>query len=699
MRLLNTKTFHLAEFYTDIPTYAILSHTWEKEEVTFQDIQNLDIAKRKVGWQKINNACTYARRYHFEWIWIDTCCIDKCSSAELSEAINSMYQYYEDSQVCYAYLCDVSSEEDPRDANAGFRKSKWFERGWTLQELIAPRYVVILDKEWKEVGTRWSLRDAISAITSIPIKVLEDGDTEGYSIAQKMSWAAWRKTTRPEDMAYCLMGLFGVNMPPIYGEGGSKAFMRLQQEIIKYSDDRSIFAWIAECPSQYNHNKESRGLLARSPYEFRVSSEVSVSQSDLDKSSFSFGNNGLHINLPLFPVAKFGDDVFLASLDCCTQDGRHIGLYLEKINGHQYVRYLPDQLPLIDRLSPNSFPSPRELVVKETCTARRILMPEKDEYNIGSRKIHIELLSPQIIFIRRYLVQQYPLGMKICSENPKTITIGPGHEGATLALEYRTKAGEQYIIAFDIEPGLPGVLMHIGLVEDSRYQPDWINIGKLLHRGGRVLSPLEGTDTGLLSCAVQMTGNSLESILEVDYILESSPSYLPLRRILPPPAMGFNIQTAATSCVHFMSTFLLFQEAFPPNFSSRADSDLDITFISVSDEPQNKWRVLAYKRTSNVQKGAVYVVLGLHESGNPWIYLISKSNERLETEKIWKSYLDSGSRAKIRQDCQRNKASVQLTNNISMAVTLEERTILQLGVYTLKRAIHGGRRHLMSWEN
>ncbi|KAF5340123.1 hypothetical protein D9758_013181, partial [Tetrapyrgos nigripes] len=187
MRLLNTKTLKLEEFYTDIPPYAILSHTWEKEEVTFQDVQNLKVAKQKAGYAKIQNACVHARKYDFEWIWIDSCCINKESSAELSEAINSMYQYYEDAKVCYVYLCDVSAEYHPRNPKSRFRDSRWFKRGWTLQELLAPLYVVFLDKDWERIGTRWSLRDVVSAITSIPEQVFEGCDIEQYSVAQRMS--------------------------------------------------------------------------------------------------------------------------------------------------------------------------------------------------------------------------------------------------------------------------------------------------------------------------------------------------------------------------------------------------------------------------------------------------------------------------------------------------------------------------------
>jgi hypothetical protein len=109
----------------------------------------------------------------------NTCYIDKTSSAELSEAINSMYHWYQESGVCYTYLADV-----PPNA---FSKSRWFTRGWTLQELIAPSTVIFLDQKWQEIGTKSSLQEVISEITSIPTNILLGGDLEGASIAQRMS--------------------------------------------------------------------------------------------------------------------------------------------------------------------------------------------------------------------------------------------------------------------------------------------------------------------------------------------------------------------------------------------------------------------------------------------------------------------------------------------------------------------------------
>src|SRR3984885_15797145 len=258
MRLLNTTKRELEEFGgNEIPLYAILSHTWGESEITFQDIEG--DAEEKVGYEKVRETCSRAAADGFDYVWIDTCCIDKTSSAELSEAINSMYRWYQESGVCYAYLADVPPNAvDYQTGTIGpeFSKSRWFTRGWTLQELIAPSTVIILDQKWQEIGTKSSLQRVISEITGIPTNILLGGDLEDASIAQRMSWASKRKTTRIEDLAYCLMGIFGINMPLLYGEG-ERAFTRLQEEIMKVSDDHSLFAW--------KSSEKYAGLLTTSP--------------------------------------------------------------------------------------------------------------------------------------------------------------------------------------------------------------------------------------------------------------------------------------------------------------------------------------------------------------------------------------------------------------------------------------------------
>ena len=222
------------------PPYAILSHTWERGEVSFDDLPR-EHAKQMQGYGKITNCCALALSDGFEYVWIDTCCIDKRSSAELSEAINSMYAWYQNAQKCYVFLADVPTGEDCCEEDSTFRKSRWFTRGWTLQELLAPSTVEFYGQDWHEIGTRFVLKDVLTEITGIDHDILLDGKFETASIAKKMSWASKRTTTRVEDIAYCLLGIFGVNMPTLYGEG-RHAFTRLQHVIIQTSNDHSIFA-------------------------------------------------------------------------------------------------------------------------------------------------------------------------------------------------------------------------------------------------------------------------------------------------------------------------------------------------------------------------------------------------------------------------------------------------------------------------
>lgn len=259
MRLLSTSTRQLCEFQSaDIPPYAILSHTWEEEEVLYADIQN-DLATDKVGYAKVVGFCKEAAAKGLEWAWIDTCCIDKTSSAELSEAINSMYQWYANADICIVYLHDFHGDA------GDIKDSRWFTRGWTLQELIAPEHAEFYSGDWEEIGSKLSLAHTLSSITGIPANVLRgDRSPSTCSVAQRMSWASERKTTREEDTAYCLLGLFDVNMPLIYGEG-RKSFVRLQEQILRQEEDYTIFAWAD--PFSLSQSTSS-GFLASSPNVF-----------------------------------------------------------------------------------------------------------------------------------------------------------------------------------------------------------------------------------------------------------------------------------------------------------------------------------------------------------------------------------------------------------------------------------------------
>ncbi|KAI5998206.1 heterokaryon incompatibility protein-domain-containing protein, partial [Pisolithus albus] len=231
--------------------YAILSHRWgtevSYEEMVKMEEQEREKLKQHGGYQKIIKTCEQAMKDGYKWLWVDTCCIDKRSSSELSEAINSMYRWYQNARVCYAYLSDVESVFPSEQDNGKYGHSngwpEWFIRGWTLQELIAPKQVEFFNKDWIPIGNKKYLAPILEDITGIPCAALTNGLAASRpSIAQIMSWAADRKTMREEDRAYSLMGLFGVNMPMLYGEGG-KAFQRLQLEIIRISSDHSIFAW------------------------------------------------------------------------------------------------------------------------------------------------------------------------------------------------------------------------------------------------------------------------------------------------------------------------------------------------------------------------------------------------------------------------------------------------------------------------
>ncbi|PKS09811.1 hypothetical protein jhhlp_004434 [Lomentospora prolificans] len=260
IRLLNASTYRFEEFHTQIPPYAILSHTWGNDEVLYQDLlKGFSAVATRKGFSKIKGCCAQARSVGFEWVWIDTCCIDKTSSAEMSDAINSMYRWYRDAGVCYVHLADV-----PR-----FRltDSVWFERGWTLQELIAPKYVEFYTSDWIEIGTKSSLESTISAATGISVEVLRGQSPRTCTVAERLSWAAGRQTTRLEDEAYCLFGILDINMPVIYGEG-QRAFERLQQEILRQSEDFSILAW-SPWVGRHPIGSSPSGVLAQSPAAFK----------------------------------------------------------------------------------------------------------------------------------------------------------------------------------------------------------------------------------------------------------------------------------------------------------------------------------------------------------------------------------------------------------------------------------------------
>lgn len=279
MRLLHTRKFHLNLFIPgQTPDYVILSHRWGEEEVVFDDFLSGDItspdhpARLKEGFRKILGACSLAAKDGYEWIWVDSCCIDKSSSAILQESINSMWSYYANSNICYVYMADVPDEV--AGWTTQFSNSKWFTRGWTLQELIAPCLVEFYAENWSAIGTKIQRCDEIAARTYITTAILLDPKlVEQESAASRMSWAAHRQVTREEDETYSLLGLFQVNMPMLYGEGRAKAFARLQEAIYNATRDDSLFLF------KYSAYTDKLSLLSDCPTRFCPRMECTACQS------------------------------------------------------------------------------------------------------------------------------------------------------------------------------------------------------------------------------------------------------------------------------------------------------------------------------------------------------------------------------------------------------------------------------------
>jgi len=360
MRLINVKAFlereclireekqverhtKVLEFADDETTeYAILSHRWIAQEVDYNEMVKLakmveerDEIRQRDGYRKILQSCEQAQKDGYGWLWVDTCCIDKRSSAELSEAINSMYRWYENAKVCYAYLHDVPdpwfptvSDDEKYPDFGGW--PEWFSRGWTLQELIAPSNVQFFNKNWKSIGDKRTLAPTLVGITGIPAHILTYGLCGNRPcVAQIVSWAANRMTTRVEDRAYSLMGLLDVNMPMLYGEG-KKAFRRLQLEIIRASNDQSIFAWD---PSMEKDQPGS--ILADDPSDFEDCGRMELmghdefiqslkEEAELDSvgdrlGSFSITNRGIQIWLLLRPY--HGSRTFFQARLPCRRPG------------------------------------------------------------------------------------------------------------------------------------------------------------------------------------------------------------------------------------------------------------------------------------------------------------------------------------------------------------------------------------------
>lgn len=360
MWLINVCTRRLEEFVgVDVPPYAILSHTWVRDqEVTFWEMRHPEAVDRallrRAGWLKIMGTCRQAVRDGLRYAWVDTCCIDKSSSAELSEAINSMFRWYQRAALCYVFLNDLddfspkwAEGEDMDGLQASMKHCRWFTRSWTLQELIAPLRINFFNKNWWFCFTKARASKALSAITGIHVGVLNhDQDLSAFSVAQKMSWAATRQATRKEDVAYSLLGIFDINMPLLYGEE-ERAFFRLQEEIIRSCPDTTIFAWTLPREQSEQTSKGPRsmyhGVMASSPAFFRLCAKA-ASLAGESMYDFSMSNRGIKLRAQV-QVLRFTGLL----LPVCRKQGQDCGVRVRNTGGSSFVRQDAHNLYLLGR--------------------------------------------------------------------------------------------------------------------------------------------------------------------------------------------------------------------------------------------------------------------------------------------------------------------------------------------------------------
>jgi hypothetical protein len=416
MWLLDTSKIELVEFVGKVPPYAILSHTWGDEEVSFQDLQTQSPStlekKKNKGYAKIKGTCQLALDSGLGWAWVDTCCIDKASSAELSEAINSMFQWYKEARVCYAYLADVhdSTEREPflssreqfadvhHDSNyrEQFSSSRWFTRGWTLQELLAPSSVVFYASNWDHIGGYRELVDEIASVTGIERQyLLKMKSIQNASVAQRMSWAAKRETTRVEDRAYSLLGLFDVSMPLIYGEG-KKAFLRLQEEIMKKPSDQSIFAFgygIETRGYGMDGRGSTRSCLAVSPAEFVHAGDIVYCDVDGPGADYVASSRHITLTAPLCRQVELA--LFCIPLMCRPRD---------EVLSLLAIPVITDDGSNVVRVHHTVALVPREV----WSTQSVIQLHFKRADDIGFTK-----WMPPVVTTRRYALRRLPVGLEV----------------------------------------------------------------------------------------------------------------------------------------------------------------------------------------------------------------------------------------------------------------------------------------------
>ena len=303
--------------------------------------------------EKIKTACRIARTANIKWLWIDTCCIDKSSDAEMAESLRSMYRWYRNAKICYAYLYDVDSTgtvgvfdlfqasktlRNGEDQQSRSSNSVWFERGWTLQELLAPKEVCFYDFKWRVIGTKTELAKDIAAVTGIDAKYLgHDRAFRKACIATKMSWLANRTTTRSEDIAYSTLGIFSISdFTPLYGEGMS-AFLRLQKALVPRQDE-SLYAW--EMPDSKNRlcsgwATHEWGLPAPWPACFRGSAHINVDGEKSERYLGGFNILGPGVNVHV-GRSELGGELInrktarTLTLNCWTSDKKAVRIPIKR---------------------------------------------------------------------------------------------------------------------------------------------------------------------------------------------------------------------------------------------------------------------------------------------------------------------------------------------------------------------------------
>lgn len=399
-------------------SYAILSHRWRplKEEVIYPDIREGRYLQ-KPGYKKIEYCGIQARKDNCQFFWVDTCAIKKKKESELAEALNSMYMWYADAKICYVYLEDVNG----KDLSA-FEQSEWFKRGWTLQELMAPKTVQFYSSDWVFLGDKSNLGPLISKITGIDQEVLHDSSKiSNYSVAERISWAAGRRTGRVEDRAYSLMGIFGIDdMPMMYGQGDA-AFRRLQEKIMSKSNDQSIFAWRGipdDGPSLMATSPDAFGP-DRSSESDRPAESIKPKQYEWE---YKHSKVTVEISLRLDPCGPY---TYRGLLNCANPSGDSYAIYVRQLPATKKfarVKYNNKEFEWVPQYQANQFQPLEKILIyhditdfKKFHTARLSSVP--------SMSFHI----PEKILSVSYEAKTEHYGV-IWDASRRVFTITPGVE-------------------------------------------------------------------------------------------------------------------------------------------------------------------------------------------------------------------------------------------------------------------------------